>query len=79
MYSKGWKLVLTDMNFTNATLAILGRSDAPSSKTSTAGHYSGDYDFYVLQSPATRDAGGIKDSENGLPAADGTWSRVSKS
>jgi len=76
---KGWKLKLTDMNHRTLTLAELGKNGVPTSKKSTDGRKSGDYDFLVLQSPATRDAGGIKDSETGLPAADGTWTSDSLS
>ena len=68
---RGWRLVLTDMNHKSLTIAELGKNGVPSSKKS--GNRSADYDFLVLQSPKTRDAGGIKDSETGLPAADGTW------
>ena len=68
---KGWWLKLTDMNHKSTTLAILGKNGVPTSKKSA--NKSGDYDFMVLQSPATRDAGGIKDYVTGQPAADGTW------
>ena len=67
----GWKLVLTDRNIESITLAKLGQNGVPSSKKS--GNRSGDYDFLVLQSPATASAGGIRDAVTGLPAADGTW------
>ena len=70
----GWRIRLTDMNHKVLTLARLGDKGVPSSKKSTDGRRSGDYDFLVLQSPETRDAGGIRDSVTGLPAADGTWS-----
>ena len=58
------------MNHKSVTLAELGKNGIPTSKKSM--NRSGDYDFLVLQSPATRDAGGIKDPD-GQPAADGTW------
>ena len=70
---KGWKVVLTDMNHRSLTLAELGKNGVPASKKSTDGKRSGDYDFLVLQSPDTRDAGGIKDYMTGAPVADGTW------
>ena len=70
----GWRVVLTDYNHTSLTIAELGKNGVPTSKKSTDGKRSGDYDFLVLQSPKTRDAGGIRDSETGLPAADCTWS-----
>lgn len=66
----GWKLYVTGMNYETAALAELGKNGIPSSKKS--GNRSGDYDFLVIQSPATRDAGNIKGT-NGLEAADGTW------
>ena len=68
---KGWKVVLTDMNHRSLTIAELGKNGVPSSKKTT--RRSGDYDFLVLQSPDTRDAGGIKDYMTGEPIADGTW------
>ena len=68
----GWKVVLTDMNAKSVDLAILGQNGVASMKKSEYGHV-GDYDFLVLQSPRTRDAGGIR-GEDGHPAADGTWS-----
>ncbi|MBO7684090.1 MAG: hypothetical protein J6T51_05140 [Kiritimatiellae bacterium] len=68
---KGWSVVLTDMNHKSLTLAELGKNGVPASKKSA--NRSGDYDFLVIQSPKTRDAGGIRDPETGLPAADGTW------
>ena len=70
---EGWRVVLTDMNHRSLTLAELGKNGVPPSKKSTDGKRSGDYDFLVLQSPKTRDAGGIKDPVTGQPVADGTW------
>ena len=68
----GWKVVMTDMNHASLTLATLGMSGRPAVKTAF-GVPSGDYDLYVLQSPASRDAGGIRDAITGELAADGTW------
>ena len=76
---KGWKVKLTDMNHRSLTIAELGKNGVPTSKKSTDGKRSGDYDFLVLQSPKTHDAGGIKDPETGLTAADGTWTSDSLS
>lgn len=82
---KGWKLVLTGMNhaqegYEPVKLAVLGAGGIPSKKESTDGRRVGDYDFFVLQSPATRDAGGIKDpvtmTTNNV--TDGTWSASSQ-
>ena len=80
---KGWKLMLTGMNhaqegYEPVKLAVLGAGSIPSKKESTDGRRVGDYDFFVLQSPATRDAGGIKDPVTGDKVADGTWSASSQ-
>ena len=67
---KGWKVVLTDMNLTNVTLATFGYNGLASKKQS--GEHSGDYAFVVLQSPETQKAGGIRDA-GGQAVADATW------
>ena len=66
----GWSIVLTDKNLRSTTLATLGRRGIPSIKNT--GNRSGDYGFLVLQSPATKANGGIRD-ETGAEVADGTW------
>ena len=69
----GWKVNLTDNQKRTATLAILGRNGVPGKKQTSDGRRSGDYEFLVLESPDTRNAGGIRDSVTGQKAADGTW------
>ena len=68
-----WTLRVTDFNHRTATLAVLGRNGIPGVKKTDDGRRSGDYDFLVLESPATRTAGGIRDAVTGKPAADGVW------
>lgn len=69
----GWKLVMNDMNCQTQVLAVIGKGGRPAEKTAY-GRRSGDYDLYVLQSPASRDAGGIRDPLTGKVVADATWS-----
>ena len=71
----GWSVRLTDMNCRQIQLAKLGSDGIPSVKKSA--QRSGDYDFFVLQSPKTKDNGGIRDpGRPGVQVADGTWAQV---
>ena len=71
----GWKLRMTDINMVTYPLLTLG-DGAPATKTKY-GVPSGDYDLYVVQSPATASAGGIRDRATGNLVADATWNSES--
>ena len=70
----GWKIKITDMDYHTLVIATLGKGGIPGSKATA--NMSGDYDFLVIQSPATRDAGGIHGID-GKMMADGTWTSES--
>ena len=67
----GWKLRLTDLNYNQWVMAKLGFDGLPSSKLSPTS--TNNFEFYLLESPATDRAGGINRRLAGAPAADGTW------
>ncbi len=65
----GWRVRLTDMNNHQFYMARFGSGLAA---TKTSSNATNGYEFVVIQSPATRDAGGMKDAA-GRSVADGTW------
>ena len=68
----GWTVWLTDINTNRVRLARFGVGGlAPVKNT---GSHSGDYGFVVLESPETRQAGGIRDPLTGQAVADAQWS-----
>lgn len=72
----GWKVVVTDMDYHQYTVATLGRGKVPGSKMSE--HKSGDYDFLVIASEKSKTGGGVID-EDGQQAIDGTWTAAKPS
>ena len=74
-----WTVRMTDKNLRSQTIARFG-SGIPARKKTTDGSRSGDYEFFVLQSPNTAKAGGIRDPEHPTKAvADGTWAYAADS
>ena len=67
----GWKLRLTDFNYSQWVMAKLGFNGLPASKLSPTS--TNNFEFYLLESPATDLAGGINRRTPGAPVADGTW------
>ncbi len=67
----GWKLRLTDLNYSQWVMAKLGFNGLPASKLSPTS--TNNFEFYLLESPATDLAGGINRRTPGAPEADGTW------
>lgn len=67
----GWKVRLTDLNYTQWVMAKLGANGLPGSKLSLTA--TNNFEFYLLESPATDRAGGINRRLVGAPAADGVW------
>ena len=67
----GWKLRLTDLNYSQWIMAKLGFNGLPASKLSPTS--TNNFEFYLLESPATDLAGGINRRTPGAPEADGTW------
>lgn len=69
----GWKLRMTDVSANARTFASFGDTahQIPARKVSE--HAVNGYEFFVLQSPETKRAGGIKVTGTSEPAADATW------
>ena len=67
----GWKLRLADLNYSQWVMAKLGFNGLPASKLSPTS--TNNFEFYLLESPATDLAGGINRRTPGAPVADGTW------
>ncbi len=65
----GWRVRLTNMNNHQFYMARFGPGLVA---TKTSSNATNGYEFVVIQSPATRDAGGMKDAA-GRSVADGTW------